>query len=310
LGKMANYRAAAGLLIIGVVISLLIGWIFFSDIGLILSGDNWGVTNEGILTYSVSIPKYEISLPEKDDNATLSKIQFQSHEAQIAGLLRMPTLGQNAGKKSESIPGIVLLPGATVTKEREQGLAKYLSDLGYATITIDQRNLGAVDAKGDLEMFINGIEPIEHRMVYDALAAAEILRSQPDIDQGRIIYLGESNGGRFAIIACALDAKANGVIAISTCGYGTDAALLHAGLTDQDKIRFYRSIDPETYLGKIPPRSLVMIHSLNDTVIPYRNAEQTYSMGFQPKAFHTVGCSKHGYCMEMDPFIENELKNL
>jgi uncharacterized protein len=306
---MVNHRAAAGLPIIGLIILLSMAWLFSTDLGLILKGNGWDVSDEGILTYSVSSPKYDTSPPEKDGNSTISIVGFQSRGAQIAGLLRIPGRRQNTGAQNKSIPGIVLLPGATVTKEREQGLAKYLADLGYATITIDQRNLGAVDVKGDLGMFIKGIEPIEHRMVYDALAAAEILRSHPSIDPSRIIYIGESNGGRFAVIACALDAKAVGVLAISTCGYGTDAAIVSARLTDQDMIRFYRSIDPESYLGEIPPRSLVMIHSLNDTVIPYQNAAQTYARGFLPKAFHAVGCRMHGYCTEMNPFIEKELKN-
>ena len=147
-------------------------------------------------------------------------------------------------------------------------------------------------------------------MVYDALAAAEILRVQPGIDPGRIIYAGESNGGRFAIIACALDAKARGILAISTSGYGTDAAVAAAGLTDKDTIRFYRSIDPDTYLSKITPRSLAMIHSLNDTVIPYQLAEQTYAIASQPKSFDTVGCTKHGYCTEMNGYIEKRLLSL
>ena len=114
-------------------------------------------------------------------------------------------------------------------------------------------------------------------MAYDALAAAEILRIRPEIDPENIIYARESNGGRFAIIACALDPTAKGVLAISTCGYGTDAAIASEEVVDKDLVRFYRSIDPETYLNKIAPRPLVMIHSRNDTIIPYQLAEQTYA---------------------------------
>jgi fermentation-respiration switch protein FrsA (DUF1100 family) len=202
------------------------------------------------------------------------------------------------------------LPGATVSKEREQKLAKHLADLGFASITLDQRNLGGVDAQGDLQMFLRGEEPTEHKMVYDALAAAEILRSQPEIDPKRIIYAGESNGGRFAIMACALDLAAKGVLAISTCGYGTDAAITSAGVVDKNMVRFYRSIDPETYLRWIAPRPLVMIHSRNDTIIPYHLAEQTYARGMQPKRLHTVGCKVHGYCPEMNEAIEEELKGM
>jgi fermentation-respiration switch protein FrsA (DUF1100 family) len=221
----------------------------------------------------------------------------------VAALLRIPAA-------KAAVPGIVLLPGATVTKEREQGLAKYLSSLGYASITPDQRNLGAIDMQSDLQMFLKGNEPTEHKMVHDALVAAEILRRIPGIDPERIVYAGESNGGRFAIIASALDTNARGTMAISTCGFGTDAAISSGMLTDKDEIRFYRSIDPDTYLGKITPRPLVMIHSRNDTIIAYRLAEQTFARAFVPKALHAVNCSRHGYCPEMNEYLEKELRNM
>ena len=75
-------------------------------------------------------------------------------------------------------------------------------------------------------------------------------------------------------------------------------------------IRFYKSIDPETYLAKIPPRKLVMMHSQKDPIIPYEQGLELFSKAFEPKAFYTVNCSVHGHCAEMDPFIEKELKNM
>ena len=300
----------AGLMALVGVIALLLGWHFFSDSTSAVNDKDWTVSQEGILEYKVSMPQYNLSPPENDGNTTLSEVRFQSRDAKIAALLRIPRPKPDANGKNRSHPGIVLLPGATITKEREQKLARHLADLGYASITLDQRNLGAVDAQGDLQMFLKGVEPTEHKMVYDALAAGEILRSRPEIDPERIIYTGESNGGRFAIIACALDPAARGVLAISTCGYGTDAAIASAGPVDKDLIRFYRSIDPETYLGKITPRPLVMVHSRNDTIIPYHLAEQTYDRGMQPKRLHAVGCSVHGYCAEMNGAIEEELKSM
>ena len=309
---MANYRIVAALLITGIIIALLMGSLNSGNTTTI-NGKDWTVSDEGILAYSVSMPQYNLSGPINDGNTTLANVQFKSRDMQMAGLLRIPMpagTGQNSTANAGRIPGIVLLPGATVTKEREQGLAKYLAGLGYATLTLDQRNLGAPDAKSDLQLFMRGVEPTEHKMVYDGLAAAEILRIQPGIDPDRIIYAGESNGGRFAIIACALDAKARGVLAISTSGYGTDAAVAATGLTEKDTIRFYRSIDPESYLSKIAPRPLAMIHSSNDPVIPYQLAERTYALASQPKSFDTVGCTKHGYCTDMNAYIEKRLLNM
>jgi len=307
---MPDRRKGAVLMILVGVIALILGWYFFSDSTSAVNGRDWKVSEEGILYYKVSMPQYNLSPLEEDGNTTLSEVQFLSRDAQMAALLRIPRSNIDADGKNRSIPGIVLLPGATVSKEREQKLAKHLADLGFASITFDQRNMGGVDAKADLQMFSKGEEPTEHKMVYDALAAAEILRSRPEIDRKGIIYAGESNGGRFAIMACALDPLAMGVLAISTCGYGTDAAIASAGVVDNNLVRFYRSIDPETYLNKIAPRPLVMIHSSNDTVIPYYLAEQTYARGMQPKRLHTVGCKVHGYCAQMNEAIGEELKGM
>ena len=266
---------------------------------------DWAVTSEGMLKYPKCTPEYQLTTLETADNYTLYKVAFTSRGTEISGLIRMPVAP--AGKL---VPGVVLLPGATVTKEGEQRLAKYLCSLGYASIAIDQRNLGVVDIQGDLQMFLNGEEPREHKMVHDALAAAAVLRAQPGIDAERIVYAGESNGARFAIIACALDPEARGVIAISTCGYGIEDAIASGRLNDPEEIRFYRSIDPDTYLDKIPPRKFVMIHSLNDTVIHYENALRTYAKGDKPKELHTVGTATHGYCKEMDAFIKTELEEM
>lgn len=307
---MPQRSKGAGWMLLAAVIALLLGWHFFSESTSALNDRDWAVSEDGVLEYKVSMPQYYLSPPEDDGNSTLSEIQFQSRDAKIAALLRIPQPKPDADGQNRSVPGIVLLPGATVSKEAEQKLARHLADLGYASITLDQRNLGGVDAKGDLQMFLRGEEPTEHKMVYDALAAAKIMRAQPEIDPEGIIYAGESNGGRFAIMACAQDPAAKGVLAISTCGYGTDAAIASQGVTDRDLIRFYRSIDPETYLSMIAPRPLIMIHSRNDTIIPYQMAEQTYARGMQPKSLHTVGCTRHGYCEEMSGATEEELKSM
>lgn len=268
----------------------------------------WRITETGLLQYSVSMPEYQLSSVQSEDSSSLSEVRFTSRDAEIAGLLRIPQIGPDERQQGRNIPGIVLLPGATITKEREQGFAAILGNMGFASLTLDQRNLGAIDIQRDLQMFLDGQEPAEHKMVYDALAAAKILRDQPDIDPDRIIYVGESNGGRFAIIACALDPKARGVIGISTSGFGTTASISSGKLSQSNMIRFYRSIDPETYLDKIPPRKLVIFHSLNDPIIPYEYGNVTYSLAIQPKEMHTVNCALHGHCAEMDTFLEEELK--
>lgn len=272
---------------------------------LINRGEEWSVTDDGFLEYSASSPKYDLRQIEASNDSTLYETNFSSRGSEINGLLRIPV-----SASGKAVAGVVLLPGATVTKEREQGLAKHLAALGLASLVIDQRNLGATDIQRDLSKFLKGEEPTEHMMVHDALAAAEVLRRQPGIDPKRIVYAGESNGARFAIIACALDPDARGVVAISTCGYGTSEAFAQGLLRDPNLLRFYMSIDPETYFSKIAHRKLVMIHSQNDTVIPYELALQTFAKASEPKELHTVSCAKHGYCTVMNAFLDEEINGM
>jgi dienelactone hydrolase len=267
----------------------------------------WKVSDEGTLTFPqrgepvfIAQEIEDVYAPENSD--TLKLLSLESKGNKIQALLRIPA---NSNSPSSGSPGIVLLPGATVNKEAEQGLAFELSKMGYATLTIDQRNLGGVNDKKDLELFRTGLEPLEYTMVYDALKAVDVLAAQPGIDPKRLAILGESNGGRFAVIACALDPSLKGVIGISTAGYGTEA--IDPTTLDPKIYRFYRSIDPDTYLPTLPPAKFVLIHSFNDTIIPHEMALKTFALAKEPKAMYNVSDITHGYTASMHPYLEKEL---
>jgi dienelactone hydrolase len=294
---MASYRMAAMLLIAASIVII--------SVGLLPNAEGWTVSEDGLLKLSPSLPEYQVTEVKAPDDFRLFEINFTSQDQKTVGLLLIPDKAN-----ASIVPGIVLLPGAGVTKEAEHKLAEYLASLGYASLTLDQRNLGAIDPQGDLRRFLDGQEPVEHEMVNDALLAAEVLRDLPEIDSEKIVYMGESNGARFAIIAGALDPKCRGVVAISTCGFGIEDAVYSGALKDTEMVRFYRSIDPETYLGLLPPRKLVMIHSRNDTVITCQDAERTFSRASEPKAMYLVGCSQHGYCSQMQQALKEELADL
>ncbi|MGD9778334.1 alpha/beta hydrolase [Methanomethylovorans sp.] len=264
------------------------------------SSGEWSVSDEGILSYD---------LPEKVDHSiieanttengnALKSLTFASEQSIIQGLIRLPL-------SSKKVPGIVVLPGAGITKEEQQGLASDLADMGYATITIDQRNQGVVNPETDLELFEEGKGPFEYSMVYDALMAAEVLREQKEVDPENIAMLGISNGGRFAIIATALDPRIKGVIGISTSGYQTGS--IDKNMINENAYKFYRSIDPDNYITTISPRKVVMIHAINDTIVPYSMAESTFELAKAPKTMYTVNGSIHGYSPSATGELEKEL---
>jgi len=263
--------------------------------------DRWSVRKDGVIAYPGDRGKIDVKVlkTESGSNYTLETISFASKDYTVEGLLRIPS-------SEKQVPAIVILPGATVPKEGTQGLAEIFSNLGYASLGIEQRNRGGVDPRYDYGLFKENKEPVEHKMVFDALRALDVLKQDERIDPERIAIIGESNGGRFAIIAAAVDQSIAGVIGISTSGY--DAETETANIMDEPLSRFYRSIDPDTYLGFIPPRRFVMLHSVNDSIIPIDLAEKTFRKAFEPKKFYRIEAGRHGFSEGMREPLENELR--
>ncbi len=284
-------------IIIGIFIILVLVYFLIPQ-----GSQEWKVDKDGVLSYPENRGKVDVKIlkTESGSNYTLETISFPSKDYTVEGLLRIPF-------SNKKVPAVVLLPGATVPKEGTQGLAEILSKMGYASLGIEQRNRGGVDMEYDYSLFKDDKEPVEHKMVFDALRTVDVLRQDSRIDAQRIAIIGESNGGRFAIIAAAaLDPGIKGVIGISTSGYDTESQLVN--VRNETIIRFYRSIDPDTYLGFIPPRRFVMMHSVNDNIIPINLAENTFKKAREPKQFYTVTTGTHGYSEGMRAPLENELK--
>lgn len=260
------------------------------------------VSPEGLLGYTSRRGQVDCQrIPlEGGEDYTLEKVVFESKGLKIYGLLRIP-------KGVENAPGVVLLPGAQVAKEGEQGLANAMQKLGYASLSLDQRGHGETDGyvaslEEDFLSFSKGVEPVQHKMIYDALRASDCMRTFRELDRNRIYMGGESMGGRFAIIAGALDESIAGVLAISTSGYRLSPGM------DREQQRFITSIDPNAYVSRISPRKIVMIHSKNDRVVHVEDAQATFEKALGPKAFYTIQADTHGYHPEMDAYLAREFR--
>ncbi len=143
---------------------------------------------------------------------------------------------------------------------------------------------------------------MQHRLIYDVLRAGDLLRAQQTIDSEKIAFIGESMGGRFVIIAGAIDEDAKGVIVMSSGGYGFDYWRY-----DADVVTFLKSIDPDNYADRISPKKLVMFHFTEDNVVQFKTGEATFKAAKEPKKMYTLNGTVHGYNPELDPYIEKEL---
>ena len=286
------------------VIVLFIAYLLFFN-GSSGNGKVWHLDSAGLLAFNTR-PAVAVTVTpvESTDDGTLEKVSYPSFGDNVYALLRVP---ENVSRP----PVVIVLPGATVNKEADAGMARALASWGYATLTLDERgNYGetpgpwANDLDSGYTAYVNGRDPVQYQQVYDVLLGYDYLRSRNDLDSANVAVLGESMGARFAIVAAALEPRLKTAIAISGGPYNVQG-------NDDASTRFIKSIEPANYLSNLPPRKLVMFHFTGDEIIPVLQGKQLYDAASQPKAWHEYNGSVHGiYSADYAPDLHDELRSV
>ncbi|MBI5225587.1 alpha/beta fold hydrolase [Candidatus Micrarchaeota archaeon] len=234
-----------------------------------------------------------------DLDYSVSEISFNSNGTRVYGKLWVPkTSGRHAA--------ILFLPGAGGLKEAGIDYANLFKGKNVAIFALDQRGYGqtAGNSQGfdaEYAQFLQGKEYQSVLFAYDALRAFDYLAQRQDIDSSKIAILGESLGGRNAIIAGAMENRFKMVVGISTGGYGLPTA------NNANASRFIRSIDPDAYIPLISPRKVVIFHSENDNLQPYSIGLRTFNYAGEPKQMVKVYCKSHGLCSDMSGIVVDQI---
>ena len=262
------------------------------------------IDSKGVLSLGKVPLVYEISLYEKNENFSVFLLKYVSSGQNIYGFIVEPRINSRA-------PAALLLPGAGVDKLSELALAKIIASQGYTILTIDQRGLGQTDGyfpsfEEDYKSYLNNKIPVQHLMIQDAIVAVNILKKLDKVDPENVFVIGESLGGRVAVIAASIDRSLKGVIAISTAGFH------YSGSSGSKQDIFINSIDPDNYIGKISPRPVFMLHNLYDKNVILDSAKITFAKAKEPKSLLIVNDSScnHGYCNSMFNFLNSSINSI
>jgi dienelactone hydrolase len=303
---MKNRFLLVGLSLLIVILTLAITAACVSKTSNGTPGPAWELDESNALSFSHREPTtFRAHLIEDTANYSLEKISYLSYDTTVYGLLRIP-------KNMSRPPVVIVLPAATVSKEEDSSMATALSSWGYASLTLDERGNGG-ETKGTSPMdfttgydtFRSGNMPAQYAQIYDVLLGYDYLRSRDDLDGDDIAVLGESMGGRFAIIAAGIEPGFKAVVVVSSSSYGLDAG------NNTDAWRFVDSVEPVTYLEKLPPRKLVMFHFTDDTIIPLAYGRSLYDSASQPKVWYQYNGSVHGvYSDVYAPDLHAELRSI
>jgi hypothetical protein len=184
---------------------------------------------------------------------------------------------------------------------RKESIALFHT-LGMNVFIIDYRGYG--ESEGT---------PTEQGLYQDAMAAWDYLVNTKGIKQENIIIFGRSLGGTVATwLATQVDAA--GLIAESTFSSAKDmAATIYPWLSHALLLRY--SFDTEAYISQVHS-PVLLIHSPDDEIIPYRLGQKVFEAANQPKRFaairggHNDGflISRHQYISILQDFIHEQLR--
>lgn len=263
--------------------------------------DYYNVNNDGIIHYPSNRGDTLISVKEKvkSNNYTKKIITFNSKDIEVYADLYIPNY-----IKKENI-AIVWIPAAGKRRIDAVDRGEAFAEFGITTLILDLRGLG--NTKGEqktfeeeLNAFSEGREPYNHLVIYDTLKAVDAMR---ELGYKCILVGGESNGGRIALIAGQIDNSINGLLLMSTAGFGYfDHSFFEIR-------KFFASVNPDNYapLLKIP---VAFVHDKEDPTITFNAAETTYNKINSNKKMFTISKRCHGYCQWMNNVLNESIEFL
>lgn len=196
----------------------------------------WFVPHVAAADTQYSVPSY-VNREAFDE----SEVTVGTGEWKLPGTLSMP-------KGKGPFPGIVLVHGSGPNDRDEtlgpnkpfKDLAWGLASKGVAVLRYDKRSKIYTDPAKWNKNFT-----VKEEVIDDALAAVELLRQSPKIDQKKIFVLGHSLGGMLIPRIGKADPKIAGLIVMAGCGTQpledvmrrqlTYLASLHGPITDDTR---------------------------------------------------------------------------
>ncbi len=253
------------------------------------------VDSSGVL--SVRCPPAQVAetVLSTGANVTVSRLVFHTPHGDVFGLLAAP-----AGVSPKA--AFVHAPGAGNKKEGHEGRAVSYAQNGYAYLVLDIRGNGGetpgypLDFEKDFALYQKGEFPEYYDTVCDMINARQFLTSRYGVP---VYASGESNGGRYAAVATAIDPGFAGYVGISTSGFGRAGD--NPNYTEAAR-KFLLSIDPDVYIGGISPRPVILFHAPDDPVIPFGDGKKLYDLAKGPKKFFSFN-GTHGVNGEVDQVL-------
>jgi dienelactone hydrolase len=172
-------------------------------------------------------------------------------------------------------PAVVLVHGAGGDRNELLGDAVALARRGFVTMTLTEPSTAdPPPTPTDARTLVAETRAVTVRDVVAVRRAADVLESLPNVDPGRIGYLGWSNGAKLGTFVAASDRRFKAVVLLSG-GADTLAQFVAAAPASLRPLVRHQLglVDPLRYVALAPAGTLLLEDGTKDTVVPHRALE-------------------------------------
>ncbi|MCL5959676.1 MAG: alpha/beta fold hydrolase [Chloroflexi bacterium] len=218
-------------------------------------------------------------------------VTFKSDGFNIAGLLYLP----RDGGFGSPYPCVILCHGIAGRKEGQAPIAEMLRGDGFACLSFDFRGHGQSEGQ------------LDPSTPHDITAAVKYLEGRKEIDANRLAIRGFSMGGFFALYVAAGLQQIKAIVSVAP---GTESAHLaivtskrflryieeasgRVRLAVEDMVSFLRKVSICAEVARISPRSLLIIHSKEDEMLPWHSSEEIFFAAKEPSRFLLLNGGEH-----------------
>ena len=241
---------------------------------------------ELLFRYDPAAPlEIESSVAALDGGLRRERLTFSS-----INLARVPALLTYDPTTPAPRPVLIIQHGVGSSKDdpRLANLAAAWAPYGFACLTIDaplhgERAVGAFDVLGLLTLPYTGLRFVVQNVV-DLRRAVDLIAARPDLDSGRVAYVGFSMSTFLGAQFVALEPRVRAAcLALGGAGLFHYFASQAPAERRADQQLVASLVDPLHFAGMIAPRPVLQVNSETDQVVPAALGHMLYGALAEPK---------------------------